>query len=210
MGKILFPDYFPFCLENSLPPTSPLILCRQYSGQALSLEALMAAYWRVRKWRVDYSGTDTFGLPVTATGIHGFNVENEESLVCATIPKFELLSFSSSYTPWGANDFRLFSIFDNLIYAATSSYRFAFTLIYYGADDLTQGGSVESGDLCGEGQQGVCDSQTISVTLADAGIIELPVTLCPDREEAFASISITADLYWSYGGTYDTTTGLPL
>ena len=209
MGKVLFPDYFPFCL-GGLPPASPEILCRSYSGQALSLDALMAAYWRVRQWKVDYSGTDTSGLPVTATGIHGFNVGNEEDLVCATIPKFELLSFSSSYSPWGENDFRLFSIEDNLSYAATSSYRFAFSLLYYGADDLTQGGSVESGNLCGEGQQGVCNSQTISVTLADAGSIELPVTLCPDPEEAFANISITADLYWSYGGTYDTTTGYPL
>jgi hypothetical protein len=210
MGKVLFPDYFPFCLENALPPASPEILCRQYSGQASSLEALMAAYWRVRQWKVDYSGTDSFDLPVTATGIHGFNVENEESLVCRTIPKFELLSFSSSFSPWGENNFQLFSILDNLVYAATSSYRFAFDLLYYGADDLTEGASIESGDLCDEGQQGVCSSQTTSVAVADAGTIQLPITVCPDRQGNGASISITPYLYWSYGGTYNTQTGARL
>lgn len=207
MGKVVHPNYFSFCLQNNYSSIPDYTRERFFSGTASTLTALMAAYWRVREWRVNYDAFDTSGLPVTATGVYGFDVTSEEELVCPH--SFIEKSFSFTGTPYfQEHNFSIFNYFSNLYYGANVLNEFAYQLIYYGADDLTEGAPMYSGtyDLC----SGVGTSGTLVVSVADAGQLNFPYQICPDREGQFGTISITPQLYWSYDGIYNTSTGLPL
>jgi hypothetical protein len=207
MGKVLAPNYFSFCLQNNYSEIPLNVREQFFSGTASSLNALMAAYWRVKEWRVDYSAFDTAGSPITATGVYGFDVTSEEQLVCPN--DFIEKSFSFSGTTFFAeHSFSIFRYFSNLYYGANISNGFAYQMLYYGADDGTAGASVYSGtyDVC----SGAGIGGTVSVNVADAGQLNFPYKICEDREGQFGTISISAQSYWSYGGTYNTSTGQPL
>lgn len=207
MAKVLASNYFSFCLQNDFSTFPEETRERYFSGTASTLTALMAAYWRVREWRVDYSAFDNAGSPITATGVYGFDVTSEEQLVCPNL--FIEKSFSFTGTPvFQEHFFSIFSYFSNLYYGANVFNGFAYGLLYYGADDGTEGASVYSGTYDNCSGSGI--SGTLEVSVANAGQVNFPYQICPDREGRFGTILITPQLYWSYDGIYNTSTGLPL
>lgn len=208
MGKVLASNYFSFCLQNDFFTIPDETRKRYFSGTASTLTSLMAAYWRVREWRVDYSGFDTSGSSITATGVYGFDVTSEEQLVCANLFIEKSFSFTGTGSVFADHTFSVFSHFSNLYYGANVSNGFAYDLFYRGSDDSTFGASVYSGTYDNCGGSGI--SGTLVVSVANAGQLNFPYQICPDREGRFGTISITPQLYWSYDGTYNTSTGLPL
>jgi len=208
MGKVLTPNYFSFCLQNDFSIFPDSIREQYFSGTASTLTALMAAYWRVREWRVDYSASDTAGSPITATGVYGFDVTSEEELVCPNSFIEKSFSFTGISISFQEHNFSIFNYFSNLYYGANISNGFAYQLLYYGADDGTAGAFIYSGTYDNCSGSGV--SGTLAVSVANAGQLNFPYQICPDREGRFGTISITPQLYWSYGGTYNTSTGFPL
>ena len=183
-----------------------------YSGRANSLEIMMAIYWRVMEWKIEYRSQTQVPSTITATGIYGFDAQKEEDLVCS--PPFVEKSFTSNYLGFEEHFFSLLSIFSNLYYGVTSldnnqTFRYAYGAAYYGADDGTGGGAIYSGFLANEiGPYAI--EQSIFVTIGNLGDIPFRITKTPDLDDNYASFSISVNKYWSYGGTYDTTTGLPL
>jgi len=207
MGKVLASNYFPFCLQNDFSTFPEQTRERYFSGTASTLTALMAAYWRVREWRVDYSAFTDSGSPITATGIYGFDVTSEDQLVCPNLFIEKSFSFTGTLA-FQEHNFSIFSYFSNLYYGANASNGFAYNLLYFGADDQTAGASIYSGtyDNC----SGTGISGTLAVSVANAGQLNFPYQICPDRAGQFGTISVTPQLYWSYDGTYNTSTGMPL
>ena len=213
MGKVLHASksgWFPICIQNELPPIASMEL--DYSGRANSLEIMMAIYWRVMEWKIEYRSQTQVPSTITATGIYGFDAQKEEDLVCS--PPFVEKSFTSNYLGFEEHFFSLLSIFSNLYYGVTSldnnqTFRYAYGAAYYGADDRTGGGAIYSGFLANEiGPYAI--EQSIFVTIGNLGDIPFRITKTPDLDDNYASFSISVNKYWSYGGTYDTTTGLPL
>ena len=207
MGKVLTPNYFSFCLQNDFSIFSDFIREKYFSGTASTLTALMAAYWRVREWRVDYSAFTDSGSPITATGVYGFDVTSEDQLVCPNLFIEKSFSFTGTLA-FQEHNFSIFSYFSNLYYGANASNGFAYNLLYFGADDQTAGASIYSGTYDNCGETGI--SGTLAVSVASAGQLNFPYQICPDRSGRFGTISITPQLYWSYDGTYNTSTGFPL
>lgn len=208
MGRVLHASksgWFPLCIQSQLPPIEDIEA--RYSGAASSLGLMMAIYWRVREWEIQFSSETVGVIPtITATGTYGFDADTEEGLVCA--PNFIEKSFSSNNPLFAEHSFTLLSIFNDLFYGITSldnneTFRYAYNLIYYSADDGSEGGLVYSGHV------GFGIEDTLSFSVADAGICELKITRRPGLGNHFATISILPKSYWSYGGLYDTTTGLP-
>ena len=209
MGKVLHASksgWFPICIQTELPPI--LDLEARYSGEANSLDLMMAIYWRVKEWEIQFSSaTIDPAFIVSSTGVYGFDANNEEDLVCA--PPFIEKSFTSNYFSFQEHSFFLLSLLANLYYGITSldnneTFNFAYSLLYRAADDLTVGGEISSGHV----GAGIYD--TLSFPIANVGICNLKITKIPDISSNYATISILPKSYWSYGGTYDTNTGLPL
>lgn len=137
MGKVLFPGYFPF--TGNVP-------CDSIEGWGgLSLEMAMAAYWRVKSWRVSFgftypdepnviNKTLTQTFSVTSPDF-GIAVTAEEQLVCDRgsrgwefyIPEappdytnaFSNASFSMYSDAWGFNSD--FTEFGELFFPYTTS-----------------------------------------------------------------------------------------
>lgn len=209
MGKVLhasYSGYFPTCIQTELPNIQDLQA--RYSGEASSLELMMALYWRVREWEINYQSQEEGGGTVTATGVYGFDASTEEGLVCA--PQFIEKSFSSNIAFFQEHFFSILSLFPNLFYAVTSSnneaFNYAFQTLYYGADDRSEGGSIYSGHVASElGEEAI--EETLSIQIADIGIAPFKITKFPDLANNYAQFTIAAKNYWSYGGLYNETTG---
>lgn len=213
MGEVLHASksgWFPICIQNELPPITDME--NRYSGRANSLEIMMAIYWRAREWKIEYTSQTQIPSTITATGIYGFDAEKEEDLVCS--PPFVEKSFISNYSGFQEHFFSILSIFANLYYGVTSldnnqTFRYAYNTLYYGADDGTAGGAIYSGFRASEiGPSAI--EQSIFVTIGNLEATPFRITKTPDLANNYASFSISVNKYWSYGGTYDTTTGLPL
>jgi len=213
MGKVLFPDYFSFCRVDSYSEIPTFERENYFSGLAENLNALMAAYWRVRYWRVDYYGVDNSDALVRGIGVYGFDVQKEEQLVCPN--RFIEFSFATigSVEPENFQE-HLFTIFDNqffinLGYGANVLNEFAYRLLYLPYSDLTGGAEVFS-HYRGNPLVQPDNPFILKIPIADAGILYFPYISDKDRELKGATITITPHQYWSYDGTYDTSTGLPL
>ena len=215
MGKVLFPDYFPFCLKDNYDDIPSHIRDDYFSGLAGSFDTLMAVYWRVRVWRVNYYGTSDEGVAVNGVGTYGFDVKTEEELVCPN--PFIELSFSSSGpvlpSQWLDREFSImwnenFSPnFDPFEYATNKLNQFAYSLFYQPGDDLSVG-AIAFSEFRGNPIVNPNDPQILKVPIADAGTAYFPYNY--DALNYPASIVITPQQYWSYDGTYNTFTGLPL
>ena len=207
MGKVLFPDYFPFCLKDNYDDIPFYIKQRYFSGGANSFNALMAAYWRVRFWRVNYYGFNDEGEAVGGVGSYGFDIKTEEQLVCPNpfiefsfVPSGQLVSWPEhQFSIFWNNNFSPIN-FDPFEYAANKLNQFAFNLLYQPGDDLSSGAEIFSSLSA--------SSALLNVPIADAGILVFPYVFEVLNYTAY--ITIAPHEYWSYDGTYNTSTGLPL
>lgn len=73
--------------------------------------------------------------------------------------------------------------------------------------------AVYMGDL-----QGFVETGSVNVAFGDGHTLSIPIAILSQQPDAnqdlffelITGVEITIHEYWSYGGTYDTTTGLPL
>ena len=202
MGKVLHASgsgYFPTCIqEASSPDHCPW-----------TLEKAMETYWRVRTWKFEVSGLESLAgdpedfFPFSATidnitsGIEGeSNYNSEEQLVCS-------------------NGFFFNTVDDDI-----------FAVIGFG--DPEKSGSLYTSGISGymyneglvcefrvypeypQDEPGVNRSGTITVLGAT-----LPLYIYifdPEETITFADVvaTLTPTEWWSYGGTYNTSTGARL
>jgi hypothetical protein len=189
MGKVLYPGYFPFDCDQPFLP--------QYFIFNSNLEQAMKMYWRVKTWRVSatISGRTVGGSPTNGTYVSDchWDVESEEGLVC---PGLQFLC-SDPGGNWENFGFALYQNTDGNSIAAgllfTPSGDSGEPSISSVKDDFNKPGGTLSLENFGEG--GSCTTYVPNSTLPEYGSI---------------SLSIRAEEYWSYGGTYDTETGARL
>ena len=197
MGKVLHASgsgYFPSCIVEGDPEDCPW-----------TLEKAMQTYWRVRTWTFTASGiatniddpSDTYPFSSEITDITSRDTETgepqtlEEGLVCG-------------------------NLFENIILDAYCSIGF------FQAE--TSGGLYNSG-LFGEVVDNRVDplefvfaadiSSAFSISILGTNI---PITMTwvndEDAEASYiitsGSATLTPTLWWSYGGTYNTSTGAKL
>jgi len=197
MGKVLFPGYFPLSENASCDSTD--------GWGGLSLEMAMAAYWRVKSWQVSFGFTypdedlanktvnqtfsvtsPDFGIPITA----------EEQLVCdnglkawdfdipepppGIVSALSNASFSITTYSWSFNSD--YAEFGELVFPFTESDT---PPSYILPITITIGNYTTTLQAAGFGGGGGSDPGS-------------------------GSGSITAVEFWSYGGTYSTSTGEPL
>jgi len=198
MGKILHASdsgYFIDCIQESTNSRDGV----------WSLEKAMQTYWRVRTWTFSASGiatnnddpSDFFPISSTITDITSHDEQTglpqtlEEGLVCGNYFEF-----------FGASRYEAF-------------------IGFYGTK--TNGGLYNSG-LVGEVLDyrtdplefafGVGGSSALIISILGANIPISMIFQNDDEETSYritsGSATLTPTLWWSYGGTYDTSTGAPL
>jgi len=198
MGKVLHASgsgYFPGCIVAGDPADCPW-----------TLEKAMQTYWRVRTWTFTASGiatesqdpSDTLEFSSTITGITSHNFQTsvpqtlEEGLVCGNyfdVPSpngdfYSFIEFGQPQTGGGLyNSGFVGEAVDNRIYPL----EFVFP--------------------------------AIGSTLFDISILDtdIPINMIYVNDEVGVTYDITSGSatltpteWWSYGGTYDTSTGEPL
>jgi hypothetical protein len=190
MGKVLHASgsgYFPFCIgeiDLSIPELYSMV----------SIEAVMKIWWRIKKIR--FYGTYTQrnnGNPIDVPWelIVQRNAANEENLVCNPFPSWNTISqlniTDGSFTT------------SSVSYKGTSDDRFILAAAVGGAlEDVLQEQSIPFVSIpVEEGSQ----------KFVFEGI---SFTNTPPEFTLPGSINYQILEYWSYGGTYNTSTGLPL
>jgi hypothetical protein len=191
MGKVLSPGLFPFCISEwtDSPP---------FQFNTASLSSCMRLWWRVKKIR--FYGT--FGLPdFASTTFYDWelvverNALTEEALICNPDPGWNIVSTLN-------------------LHADSSGFRFS--RVY-----TSSGGYVPSASVFGAFE---ADSAPEEFGFEYVSIYE-PITLRAGtilvdeiqlNEIGIALYSESGTInsevleYWSYGGTYDTSTGARL
>ena len=190
MGKVLHASgsgYFPFCI-GEIDPSIPEL----YS--MVSIEAVMKIWWRIKKIR--FYGTYTQrnnGNPIDVPWelIVQRNAANEENLVCNPFPSWNTISQLNITN----GSFNTSSVF----YKGTSDNRFILGAGIGGVlEDVSQEEAIPFGSIpVDEGSQ----------KFVFEGI---SFTNTPPEFTLPGSINYQILEYWSYGGTYNTSTGLPL
>ena len=197
MGKVLHASgsgYFPGCIADGAPEDCPW-----------TLEKAMQTYWRVRTWDFEASGiatnnddpSDTYPFSSTITDITSHSEQTflpqtaEEGLVCGNY----------------------FSFFGELRYEA-----------YIDFFQVERSGSLYNSGLAGvvldyttdplQFQFGAELSSAFSISILGTSI---PIDMFwdnDDEEESYritsGSATLTPTLWWSYGGTYNPSTGARL
>ena len=157
----------------------------------------MKMYWRVKTWRVSatISGRTVGGSPTNGTYVSDchWDVESEEGLVC---PGLQFLC-SDPGGNWENFGFALYQNTDGNSIAAgllfTPSGDSGEPSISSVKDDFNKPGGTLTLENFGGG--GSCTTYVPNAILPEYGSI---------------SLSIRAQEYWSYGGTYNTETGARL
>jgi len=214
MGQVLHASHsghFPFCVP---PANSEEIGQYKKYPIAMTKEDAMKAFWRVRTWRISGVELDD---EVTPTYYSGNNyteklINQESDLVCAMgFSLFKFVNFGPSSFNSDRAEFFFFPVLsgENTVVEYSGSYypriMFIFTAALYNED----GGLIEDKetetDLSywnpppGYGGSG-------SVNFMGYNI---PGFRFPDIP-SYTGASIQPESYWSYGGTYNTSTGQPL
>ena len=196
MGKVLHASgsgYFPFCIQES---TSDACV--------FPLETIMKIYWRVKKFRLTGAGTGTLPLsgeeafftfdPVEIPQMYA---NSEENLVCASEFYFDQ---EDDFGDIGLNErtiskkeLNLFSLDFNAVFGF-DSLNFIYGFRAFGGLGLTTN-SPHSLIIFGVSMPIFINAQGFGDENNMGGSMQL--TLTPIE-------------YWSYGGTYNTSTGEPL
>jgi hypothetical protein len=191
MGKILTPKYFPFCAfpDGNTSPSRTLV-------------KTMYEYWVAKTWRVRVFMQDN-GAAQPPNPYYDFNfgldANSEENIVCN--PNFIYKSGSIAPPQFQDSYFQVFVADD-----ATSSQIVGFFTRYNEANDDT----IYIGNLSGLEQTG-----TASISFGDGHTISVPFAIVSQQPgtdpagfyELITNVQIIIQDYWSYGGTYNTSTG---
>lgn len=212
MPKVLHPGYFPFCYGAEIRGEGlfPGLFFENWTALITSLGNAMGLYWRVRSFEVvgevynpfdppDQPLQQPFNIIYTSTAL------TEEELVCYR-------GFEKTFGPEDFDDttFELYpsyitpSLQTVPVYGNNVSVGVYLNVIISQSSD--ESSSWTSRNTGGGGRLGVtfeAFGQSIPILLySNQRIVpELPV--------GENIISIRGVSYWSYGGTYDTATGLP-
>jgi len=193
VGKVLTPNYFPFCFFPD-GNTSP----------SRTLAKTMYEYWVAKTWRVRVFMQDLGSFPPANPYYDfyfGLSSPTEEDIPCNP-------PFIYKYGDITENEFIDSGFSSYVADNATSSFIGGYFSRFNEAnDDELRIGNLENLDQTGTTNIVFGDGHTISVPygIASGGI--------PDPTnfyEVFTGLQITIQDYWSYGGTYDTATGNPL
>ena len=206
MGKVLHASksgYFPFCISEVGSITE---------GFRGTLEQMMTIYWRVKKWNIAMSGSGLLsGLYDVSFNQIAYELarltpqQTEESIVCSS----NFFFFAGSF-PISLPDVVLRGFFE-LEFSGARKSGYTYSLGgravvdgdgYNGIRTNSDGGSVVGtwsmeffgGPIVGNLYSQSGGSQTLGDWDSSSNII----------------MTISASEYWSYGGTYDTSTGEPL
>jgi hypothetical protein len=204
MGKVLHAGasgYLPFCIIPA--STIPQEVVGTYYPFALSLDQLVSLFWRVKKWTYEDNLGPTgeiFSLFVNipGPGIQDLPVD-EEGLVCIDA----YIYFRTFPRDNGNSYLRDFALFSGSVLKVGGLYYPKFYFFGDFRDDSIpiSGSGLTPGDI-GTFETGIFTmswlGHSISAPLYSYGGGE---TFNP---------KLTATEYWSYGGTYDTSTGAPL
>ena len=196
MGKVLSAQgtgYYPSCIQVGERPNDESYL-------DLSIEEGMALYWRTKKWRVDASGSftsDDYDYPITYSGsslaTRTPKVEAEENLVCTGKSEFVVLG-------------------DILWNGGLSKAEFAYDFTFgYKSDSKFYPYFVCNAPLIGTFPSG---DKVGNIFISFNGYTKTGSLYysqdAPGTPSGNVLLSFTCIEYWSYGGTYDTTTGQSL
>jgi len=220
MGKVLHASksgYFPRCLVDTpaLPRDSNYIIG--------GIEEAMTPFWRVRKWEISVSGTlvapgtewtfsgtpnEIFGNPA---------VEKEEDLVCFNSQDKYYIEFSSGLVPWATLNGEPFETIANLFvglgYLLAPYNTFEANSIVKNGDiyKLPFFWGIQTIPLISDPLDLVDRVPVGTYTFDVLGVSTATKTLYgPDGYSGSATAVVSAKEYWSYDGTYNTSTGMPL
>jgi len=188
MGKVLhasYSGYFPACIQ-----TAPASKGNLVSG---TLEQIMELYWRVKAWRLDFvSGSididgEIIDYSASQQALGAVSATTEADLVCN--PAF---GATATYTLNGQSRKLIIGLGGSYFIENTTYYLyFLFDMLFV----TTQVTEYEVGFVTIKG---------FSVPLY--GYVDGP----PRPITGNITASISPIEYWSYGGTYNTSTGQPL
>jgi hypothetical protein len=202
MGKVLHASgsgYFPGCVTDGTPPERSL---------GLTLEEAMGMFWRVRTWEARASGTQFYEEAFSQYNSNSYSdltpfhtIEKEEDLVCYGNNLFPLeRSIGVTVTPTSGDPpgppYPLGSIIK---------------MVYGGS--IIKNDSLYYFDFYIEGFNCLTFSFTEKVGTYNVSYLNHQISgdlFGPPDTSGSTLIEINAKTYWSYGGTYDTTTGTRL
>jgi hypothetical protein len=186
MGKVLFPAYYPcgeFISFGGIVYT-PLNLD--------NLRSEMAVYLRVKKWKATVIVTPQGESPNTFIQYGYWDANTEEDLCCHNSTYF--LNDPPYFGSWPASTF---------LFAFTNQK--PYLVFFYSDSDEGRAQKVTSIYTEGYNEE-VLTIDNFNFTPT----ISIPKYSSTNTEISSMSVSIRAEEYWSYGGTYDTVTGEPL
>jgi len=187
MGKILSVGTFPF--ECDTPYLSEYFIFNSDLAQAMKM------YWRVKTWEVRATLSGRTAIPPDNgeyVFTYGWDVSKEEELVC--LKTFSQKSGGSSFTE---NSFAL--------YPNTNGTQLACSILFRPSDD---GGEPNISSA----YYSIVGKTPFELSIQNFGEGGTCTLYSSNTLPAYGSMSIVIKAleYWSYGGTYDTTTGEPL
>jgi hypothetical protein len=195
MGKVIYPDFFPYLCETPYGPVS----C--FDGDLIGF---MRMYWRVKTWKVTatltgYTNPDgSIILPGPGDYVftYGWDAQTEKDLVCPR--QFILLSGDTSWDEY------TFSFYWAL--QSENGYEPGFDLFIRPGDDASDAETAID-------REGVDNWAPVTINIDNFGsdIMSLTYyTTTASNKWGAISLKVEAESYWSYGGTYNTETGEPL
>jgi hypothetical protein len=190
MGKVLHASasgYFPFCLtQYEQNPFTPFY-------QTIDLASAMRIWWRIKKFR--FYGTYVLN-PETDPETRNWefvverNSASEEELVCNPTPEW--------ITEFTLNTYGIFG--------------FSLPYIFQEGSDYVIDSSFGAAFVDGAQEQGISYISVYDTILKTYNFEGVTYYMTGDNNtyNEFTTINHEILEYWSYGGTYDTSTGLPL
>ena len=216
MGKILFPKYFPSCPTDG----SEYIVSGQTNALRSGIAETMKLFWRPKKIKLSgsYFGFDDTVdggciIPLTFEFIIQSPYGSEEEMICEPYRRWTIASQVNTYLPLGEfvwdskpytyeNPESLFTL-NEIVLGLTDPNNPEYTCACRCVVFLAQRYPEENYP---EGQR--YDWQTVNI----CGLLfNVATYVDPDRDDnGYVVPAVEVTEWWSYGGTYDTTTGEPL
>lgn len=214
--------YFPFCIAREIDP-DPDIGNRREFPWGIPLNDLMAIYWRVKSWNIIGTNKgDVFLNKIVEPSRYNrktgeqYIATSEEEIVCG-----DLMDIIGVADP------------DNFL-ANSVSFRFGWTIGFFNpAIKMKKSGELffprfnleafyenrdDAGGILDYGEAVSPFTSYSGVSLVDSGTITIEAlnfsyiipTFKGVDNSSYGNGFIKAEEYWSYGGTYNTSTGQPL
>ena len=214
MGKILFPKYFPSCPTDG----AEYIVDGFTDALTSNIENTMRMFWRPRKIKLSGSYLQFIDTGVDRGCLNPANYEliiqspygSEEEMICEPNKQWTVNSSNNIYNPelaysWDSKPF----------YKDNEESLFTFNRFDFQLDGgATPSSACQRGVLVTqlypteEGGGGPFDYQTISILGVDFNTATYIPPEFPFSGYIVPTVEVTE--WWSFGGTYDTTTGEPL